>query len=78
MDSLFFAGNVYAERIQRFSHELTTALDLSTIARMLREQISSTLSPPADASSPLTRSTTSMRHWMGTTGTRRRRSASAR
>jgi signal transduction histidine kinase/putative methionine-R-sulfoxide reductase with GAF domain len=46
MDNVFFRGQrAYAERIQSFSHQLTTALDLNTISRMLREQIASTLSP---------------------------------
>jgi signal transduction histidine kinase len=46
MDATFFRGQrAYAERISSFSHELTTALDLNTIANILREQIGSTLSP---------------------------------
>lgn len=46
VDATFFRGQrVYAERIQKFSRDLTTALDLETIARVLREQINSTVAP---------------------------------
>jgi signal transduction histidine kinase len=46
MDATFFRGQrAYAERLRSFSHELTTALDLKTIARILAEQITTTLTP---------------------------------
>lgn len=46
MDATFFRGQrAYADRIRAFSHELTTALDLKTIAQILGAQIESTLSP---------------------------------
>jgi signal transduction histidine kinase len=46
VDSTFFRGQrAYEERIRTFSHELTSALDLNTIGRVLREQISSSLVP---------------------------------
>jgi signal transduction histidine kinase len=46
VDSLFFRGErAYAEQLQDFSHELTTALDLNTIGLILRDQIASTLTP---------------------------------
>ena len=46
VDTTFFRGQrAYAERIQKFSHEMTTALDLTAIARILREQVTSTLTP---------------------------------
>jgi signal transduction histidine kinase/putative methionine-R-sulfoxide reductase with GAF domain len=46
VDSTFFRGQrAYEERLRAFSHELTNALDLNTIGRVLREQISSSLVP---------------------------------
>lgn len=46
VDAIFFRGQrVYAESLQKFTHELTGALDLSTIGRILRQQIISTLTP---------------------------------
>jgi signal transduction histidine kinase len=46
IDSIFFRGQrAYEERLREFSHELTNALDLTTIGRVLREQISSSLVP---------------------------------
>lgn len=46
VDSIFFRGQrAYEERLRTFSHELTNALDLTNIARILREQISSSLVP---------------------------------
>jgi len=46
VDSTFFRGQrAYEERIRTFSHELTNALDLNTIGRVLREQIASSLMP---------------------------------
>lgn len=46
VDSTFFRGQrAYTERIQNFSREMTTALDLATIANILRGQIASTLTP---------------------------------
>ena len=46
VDSTFFRGQrAYEERLRTFSHELTNALDLHTIGRVLREQISSSLVP---------------------------------
>src|SRR6266498_3350073 len=46
VDSTFFRGQrAYEERLRTFSHELTNALDLNTIGRVLREQISSSLVP---------------------------------
>ncbi|HEY5903085.1 MAG TPA: GAF domain-containing protein, partial [Anaerolineales bacterium] len=46
IDAAFFRGQrAYAERIQKFSRELTTALDLEAISGILREQINSTLAP---------------------------------
>jgi signal transduction histidine kinase len=46
VDSLFFRGQrAYEDRIRTFSHELTSALDLNTIGRVLRQQISSSLVP---------------------------------
>ena len=46
VDATFFRGQrVYAERISKFSHELTTALDLNKISLLLREQIGSSLAP---------------------------------
>ena len=46
IDSIFFRGQrAYEERLRSFSHELTNALDLNTIGRVLREQVSSSLVP---------------------------------
>ena len=46
IDSIFFRGQrAYEERLRSFSHDLTNARDLNTIARVLREQISSSLIP---------------------------------
>ena len=46
VDSTFFRGQrAYEERLRTFSHELTNALDLDTIGRVLRDQISSSLVP---------------------------------
>ncbi|MGZ9234071.1 MAG: hypothetical protein ACXW4E_00975, partial [Anaerolineales bacterium] len=46
VDSTFFRGQrAYEERLRDFSHELTNALDLNTIGRVLREQIASSLVP---------------------------------
>lgn len=46
VDSTFFRGQrAYEERLRAFSHQLTNALDLSTIGRVLREQIASSLVP---------------------------------
>ncbi|HSB02359.1 MAG TPA: GAF domain-containing protein, partial [Anaerolineales bacterium] len=46
VDSTFFRGQrAYEERLRSFSHELTNALDLNTIGRVLREQIASSLVP---------------------------------
>ena len=46
VDTTFFRGQrAYEERLRSFSHELTNALDLNTIGRVLREQISSSLVP---------------------------------
>ncbi len=46
VDSTFFRGQrVYEDRIRTFSHELTTALDLDLIGRVLRQQIVTTLTP---------------------------------
>ncbi len=46
VDSMFFRGErAFAEQLEDFSHRLTTALDLSTIGKILREQIASTLIP---------------------------------
>ncbi len=46
LDSVFFRGErAFAEQLEGFSHKLTTALDLSTIGMILREQIASTLTP---------------------------------
>jgi hypothetical protein len=42
VDTTFFRGQrAYEERLRSFSHELTNALDLNTIGRVLRDQISS-------------------------------------
>ncbi|HXF84712.1 MAG TPA: GAF domain-containing protein [Anaerolineales bacterium] len=46
VDSTFFRGQrAYEERLRTFSHELTSALDLNTIGRILRQQIASSLMP---------------------------------
>ncbi len=46
VDSTFFRGQrAYEDRMRIFSHELTRALDLHTIGRVLREQIESSLMP---------------------------------
>jgi ABC-type multidrug transport system fused ATPase/permease subunit len=46
VDGTFFRGQrAYQERLRNFSHELTNALDLNTIGRVLREQIASSLVP---------------------------------
>jgi signal transduction histidine kinase/putative methionine-R-sulfoxide reductase with GAF domain len=46
IDSTFFRGQkVYEERSRNFSHDLTNALDLQSIGRMLRKHILDTLSP---------------------------------
>lgn len=46
VDSTFFRGQrAYEERLRGFSHDLTNALDLNTIGRVLREQIASSLVP---------------------------------
>jgi len=46
VDSTFFRGQrAYEERLRSFSHQLTNALDLNTIGRVLREQIASSLVP---------------------------------
>ncbi len=46
VDGTFFRGQrAYEERLRTFSHELTGALDLNTIGRILRQQIASSLVP---------------------------------
>ena len=46
VDSAFFRGRrAYEDRLRTFSHQLTGALDLASIGRVLREQISSSLVP---------------------------------
>jgi len=46
VDSAFFRGQrAYDERMRTFTHELTNALDLNTIGRVLRAQIESSLMP---------------------------------
>lgn len=46
IDSTFFRGQkVYEQRSRNFSHELTNALDLQSIGRLLRKHILDTLSP---------------------------------
>jgi signal transduction histidine kinase len=46
VDSTFFRGQrAYEERLRTFSHELTSALDLNSIGRVLRQQIASSLVP---------------------------------
>ncbi|HEX2696085.1 MAG TPA: GAF domain-containing protein, partial [Anaerolineales bacterium] len=45
-DATFFRGQrAFNESVQNFTHELTGALDLATIGRVLRQQIISTLTP---------------------------------
>jgi signal transduction histidine kinase len=46
VDSTFFRGQrAYEDRLRTFSHDLTSAQDLSTIGTVMREQISSSLVP---------------------------------
>src|SRR5574341_1168478 len=46
VDSTFFRGQqAYTQGVQNLAHELTGALDLTTIGRVLRQQIISTLMP---------------------------------
>ncbi|MCL4527843.1 MAG: GAF domain-containing protein [Chloroflexi bacterium] len=46
VDAAFFRGQrAYNESVQRFTHELTGAVDLATISRVLREQIITSLTP---------------------------------
>ncbi|MCQ3937548.1 MAG: hypothetical protein DPW18_10950 [Chloroflexi bacterium] len=46
VDTVFFRGSrVYAAQLEDFSHKLTTALDLSTIGSVMRDQVASTLTP---------------------------------
>jgi len=46
VDSAFFRGRrAYEDRLRIFSHELTSALDLNSIGKVLRQQISSSLVP---------------------------------
>ena len=46
IDSIFFRGQrAYEERLRTFSHQLTNALDLNTIGRVVNEQVSSSLVP---------------------------------
>jgi signal transduction histidine kinase/putative methionine-R-sulfoxide reductase with GAF domain len=46
IDSLFFRGQrAYEQRLRAFSHQLTNALDLNSIGRVLRDEVSSTLVP---------------------------------
>ncbi len=46
INSTFFRGQkVYEERLRNFSHDLTNALDLDSIGRLLRRHILDTLSP---------------------------------
>lgn len=46
VDGTFFRGRrAYEDRLRTFSHELTSAIDLDTIGRVLREQIESSLMP---------------------------------
>jgi signal transduction histidine kinase/putative methionine-R-sulfoxide reductase with GAF domain len=46
MDSTFFRGQrAYAASVQNFIHELTAAIDLETIGRVLRQHIFATLTP---------------------------------
>jgi len=46
VDSTFFRGQrAYEDRLRTFSHELTSALDLNTIGRVLRQQVATSLVP---------------------------------
>ncbi len=46
VDSLFFRGaRAFAEQLEDFSHNLTTALDLNTIGSIIRDKVASTLTP---------------------------------
>jgi signal transduction histidine kinase len=46
VDSTFFRGQrAFEDRLRIFSHELTNALDLNSIGRVLRQQINSSLMP---------------------------------
>ena len=46
VDSAFFRGRrAFEDRLRTFSHELTSALDLNMIGKVLRQQISSSLVP---------------------------------
>jgi signal transduction histidine kinase len=46
VDSAFFRGRrAFEERLRAFSHELTSAIDLNMIGKVLRQQISSSLVP---------------------------------
>lgn len=46
IDGIFFRGQrAYEERLRAFSHQLTNALDLDAIGRLLNEQVSSSLVP---------------------------------
>lgn len=46
LDATFFRGQrAYAEKLQDFSHQLTTALDLESVGAVLLEQIAATLTP---------------------------------
>jgi signal transduction histidine kinase/putative methionine-R-sulfoxide reductase with GAF domain len=46
VDSTFFRGQrAYEDRLRGFSHDLTSALDLNTIGRVLRQQIATSLVP---------------------------------
>ena len=46
VDATFFRGQrAYEERIRTFSHELTSALDLEAIGRVVRRQVMTTVTP---------------------------------
>ncbi|HSO13133.1 MAG TPA: GAF domain-containing protein [Anaerolineales bacterium] len=46
VDGTFFRGQrAYEDRIRTFSHEMTSALDIGSIGRVIRQQIMATLSP---------------------------------
>ncbi|MGW8143458.1 MAG: GAF domain-containing protein [Anaerolineales bacterium] len=46
LDTAFFRGNeIYQERLQAFSHELTRSTEISHILRLLKEYVEDTLSP---------------------------------
>ncbi len=48
VDLIFFRGQrAYAETVQNFAHNLTGALDLPTVGRLLRQQIAATLASGA-------------------------------